>query len=232
MIGLESYKGAAVASTFLSQILFFITATYLDDFYSESIKELQTNEPLLSELEFVRSSSKAARMSIGGRRTPRAMMVEEDSEEDEAIKTEERFERVRYSIQFMIYKMMDYWKWIDCLALNFHLITSTVTVILCAYWQVSLFTCFYLLCTVVLIIKSTQHLYSNGQNLQESRKEIDIETAHQINKEYMQQAGNTLLQVRRNQWPYQYWAVILSMIIMYPTPILSDLQKIFTDYKT
>lgn len=34
IIGLESYKGADVALIFLSQIFFFITATYLDEFYS------------------------------------------------------------------------------------------------------------------------------------------------------------------------------------------------------
>lgn len=45
-----------------------------------------------------------------------------------------------------------------------------------------------------------------------------------MNKGYMHFASKILLRVRTQQWTYQYWLLILSMIIMYPTPILSQLK--------
>ena len=41
----------------------------------------------------------------------------------------------------------------------------------------------------------------------------------------MQKANLTLLSVRISQWDYQYWLLIISMIIMYPTPALDTLES-------
>lgn len=49
-----------------------------------------------------------------------------------------------------------------------------------------------------------------------------------MNKGYMHYASKILLRVRTQQWTYQYWLLILSMIIMYPTPILTQLKDKMT----
>lgn len=66
----------------------------------------------------------------------------------------------------MIYQRMNYWRIIDSLALNFHLVTATVTLVLCTNWQMSLFMSLYVLCTVILCIRASRELYRNGQNMQ------------------------------------------------------------------
>jgi hypothetical protein len=88
------------------------------------------------------------------------------------------------------------WRYIDTLALNFHLVTATVTVILCTNWQISLFMSFYLLCTVILCIRAAKDLHRNGQNINETRTEMDVNEAHYLNKEYMFKANDTLLRIR------------------------------------
>lgn len=49
-----------------------------------------------------------------------------------------------------------------------------------------------------------------------------------MNKSYMHYASKILLTVRTQQWTYQYWLLIISMIIMYPTPILTNLKDKMT----
>ena len=88
---------------------------------------------------------------------------EEESEEEEdndiIYRTELNFERVRYSITYLIYNNMHWWRFIDSIALNFHLFTATVTVIFCTNWQVSLFMSFYLFCSIILCIRAAKELY-------------------------------------------------------------------------
>lgn len=54
---------------------------------------------------------------------------------------------------------------------------------------------------------------------------ITIDTAYKMNKEYKMEASDTLMAVRNNCWYWQYWLLIVSMILMYPSPILSDVTK-------
>lgn len=51
---------------------------------------------------------------------------------------------------------MGMWPILDAIAMNFHLVVAIYTVILCSTWQVSLFTSFYLLCIVTLIVKTAK----------------------------------------------------------------------------
>jgi hypothetical protein len=41
----------------------------------------------------------------------------------------------------------------------------------------------------------------------------------------MQQASKKLLEVRRTVWGWQYWLLITSMILMYPTPLMNRLEQ-------
>jgi len=41
----------------------------------------------------------------------------------------------------------------------------------------------------------------------------------------MMGANDKLAQVRERQWTWQYWLLIVSMILMYPTPIINKLGE-------
>ena len=94
-----------------------------------------------------------------------------DDDEGEALTEKEiiqfQFESLRFSIPYMIYQRLGQWRLIDSIALNFHLITATVTLVLCANWQISLFMSFYLLCTVTLCVRAAMSLYRNGTSAQD-----------------------------------------------------------------
>lgn len=54
---------------------------------------------------------------------------------------------------------------------------------------------------------------------------MTIDQAHQYSKKYMMGANDKLAQVRERQWTWQYWLLIVSMILMYPTPIINKLGE-------
>jgi hypothetical protein len=130
------------------------------------------------------------------------------------------YDRISFTIPYMIYQRMNQWWIVDSITLNFHLVTATITIYLCTNWQISLFMSFYLICSGFLVYRAAKELYSNGQSSRKSDKEINVIQAHELNKTYMQKANEILLRVRTNQWRWQYSLLIFSMIIAYPTPIL------------
>jgi hypothetical protein len=62
----------------------------------------------------------------------KAEELEDHLHENDRITNE--FEKVRYTIPYLIYKRMDWWRVCDSIALNFHLLTATVTVVFCTNW--------------------------------------------------------------------------------------------------
>lgn len=59
---------------------------------------------------------------------------------------------------------MSSWRIIDSIALNLHLLVAFYTIYLCIDWQLSLFTCFYLMCIVLLVTRASRLLYKNSQD--------------------------------------------------------------------
>ena len=50
-----------------------------------------------------------------------------------------------------------------------------------------------------------------------------------MNKDYNLKASTTLMQVRQNCWYWQYWLILISLILMYPTSILNSLKLMHSD---
>lgn len=69
--------------------------------------------------------------------------------------------------------------------------------------------------------KSTRDNIDNNQFF---REYMTINEAHEYNKNYMQKASKRQLNVRRFIWSWQYWLLIGSMILMYPTPLMNKLE--------
>jgi hypothetical protein len=46
-----------------------------------------------------------------------------------------------------------------------------------------------------------------------------------MNKDYNLNASKHLMQVRQTNWAIQYWLLIASLILMYPTPLLNNLKE-------
>jgi hypothetical protein len=44
------------------------------------------------------------------------------------------YSRIRYTVPYLVYQRVNLWKYIDKIALNFHLITAAVTIYLCVNW--------------------------------------------------------------------------------------------------
>lgn len=156
------------------------------------------------------------------------------------------YEHVRFSVQYQIYQRMDLWKLIDSIALNFHLITAFVTVLLCTEYQISLFMLLQLTATVVMCFRVSHAMYLYGRefkydnaykglqvNTEKDRQRnkisqghfrqeyITIDTAYDLNKSYKLAASEKLMAVRQTNWFIQYWLLLVSMILMYPTPLLT-----------
>lgn len=55
---------------------------------------------------------------------------------------------------------------------------------------------------------------------------MSIEDAHKSNKDYMRKASKKLLEVREDQWNWHYWLLAASILLMYPSPILTSVSKI------
>jgi hypothetical protein len=109
---------------------------------------------------------------------------------------------VRYTIPFLVYRSMGLWRVFDEIAMNFHLITATVTLAFCLYFSISLFFSFYLICTVILCIRAATVLYRDGKSYPAVKNNIDINEAHRMNKSYTFKAARALLHVRSRQWNY------------------------------
>ena len=58
---------------------------------------------------------------------------------------------------------------------------------------------------------------------------MTINEAHQYNKNYMQEACKKQLSVRKFIWSWFYWLLFDSMILMYPTPLMNQLESM--EYK-
>jgi hypothetical protein len=80
-----------------------------------------------------------------------------------------------------------------------------------------------------LIVKAINLLYKSGISIYEHRTEININVAHSINKEYMHKASTTLLHVRSRSWYFLYFGLVVSFILMYPTPLLVTFKRLFPE---
>jgi hypothetical protein len=58
----------------------------------------------------------------------------------------------------------------DSFALNFHLITALVTVMLCTMWQVSFFMYLQLICSVVMCFRVAHAMYKYGRKFKYDNK--------------------------------------------------------------
>lgn len=141
----------------------------------------------------------------------------------------------------------------DSIALNFHLLTCFVTVFLCINWQISLLMFLQLSCSVTLCLRITWKMYKYGREFKfdisekglsndsnTSRREfidqkhfdrssITIDEAYKLNKSFKLQASEKLMEIRQSTWAIQYWLLIVSMILMYPTPLLQNYLNINPD---
>ena len=74
--------------------------------------------------------------------------------------------------------------------------------------------------------KGLQGVKSTRENIEKEmfKKEyITIDDAYAMNKSYNLHASEELMKVKQTNWYLQYWMLIASMILMYPTPLLTDL---------
>jgi hypothetical protein len=142
MIGFYKYETgkerSGIVWLFLSPILFYITTTILKDHFSskkDKLEKLDKQEKVQINMDEDEKTFDAARRDTMGLPTF-------GLDEDEKHKIELEYARVRFSVQYLVYKSMDYWRIIDKLAINFHLITAAAAIYLCTNWQVSLFMYF------------------------------------------------------------------------------------------
>jgi len=145
MIGFYKYETgqerSGIVWLFLSPILFYITTTILKDHFSskkDKLEKLDKQEKVqinMDEDEQPFDAATSARLTRGTMGLPTFGL-------DEKNKIELEYARVRFSVQYVVYKNMDYWRIIDKIAINFHLITAAAAIYLCTNWQVSLFMYF------------------------------------------------------------------------------------------
>jgi hypothetical protein len=62
-----------------------------------------------------------------------------------------------------------------------------------------------------------------------TKEYITIDTAYDLNKRYKLAASEKLMAVRQTNWYLQYWLLVVSMILMYPTPLLGLLSEKHTE---
>lgn len=248
MIGFYKYgsqegSGQSIIWIFLSPIIFYITTSIMKDHFSGkamALKEQNENEQAVLAL---RATMKQQSMIDGTM----------NSQEYEKSEIEFEFERVRFSVKYLIYQRINQWKIMDTIALNFHLVTCLVTVILCFNWYISFLMLAQLFCSVYLCWRISYEMYKYGQkfkfdiqyrglnneqkeDLQKMRNKISfdvfkkeyitVDEAYQMNKNYKLEASERLMDIRQKIWYWQYWMLIGMMILMYPTTLLQDYKEV------
>lgn len=216
MIGFYEYgtgENKNIAWIFLSPIIFYITTSIMKDHFSDkrdALKAQQEAEKALIDLKMTLKSQSVAEGGFAGKEA-----------EDVKFQITFDYERIRFSVKYLIYQRINQWKLIDILALNFHIVTCFVTVFLCINWQISLFMLFQLLSSIYLCWRISYEMYKYGQQFkydiqyrglqgeklqsiprnkikfEEFQKEyITIDEAYQMNKNYKAEASEKLMNIR------------------------------------
>lgn len=81
------------------------------------------------------------------------------------------FSRVRYTVPFIVYQRVNQWKYLDKIALHFHLITAAVTLYLCVNWQVSVIMLVQFICAIGMTLTLAQSLHRNTHKIQKENEE-------------------------------------------------------------
>ncbi len=187
-------------------------AVILEDYFTEQLakmNELSDEEQgyvdmpsAVQDLDNSPAKSMGRRSTVMLKHSPNphnGEMEEDEKNVEKCSQIEYKFEKARFTVPFIVYKWMGVWRFLDEVALNFHLVTATITVAFCLHFQISLFFSFYLLCTVALCIRASFALQNKGV-FNNGAAQINVDEAHQTNKTYMKQATTKLLKVRKRQW--------------------------------
>jgi hypothetical protein len=209
MIGFRDYskdEDKNVVSLFMIPIVFFITASILKDYFTAKAAEFQKSKK--AEVEAQQASKDRQTMAAhGDNMRSTGIKVDEMEPKDQILF---RYESIRFSIPFIIYQRIDQWRIMDTLALNFHLVTALVTVLLCTNWQISFFMFMQLACVVSMCLRVSYAMYSYGRTFKFDNKDkgltnstlrdnidskvieseyITIDKSYEMNKAYKLQAS-------------------------------------------
>lgn len=139
---------------FMSPILFFISSQILKDHFQDRLEKKEAEERaadsnksgLFSQKDDESSEKNGdltpATLSLRKNLKAKLIGFSDKSRENEEItnqltekqKLDLEFSRIRYTVPYLVYQRVNQWKYIDMIALNFHLITATVTIYFCVYW--------------------------------------------------------------------------------------------------
>jgi hypothetical protein len=138
----------------MSPILFFISSQILKDHFQERLEKKEAEEKThlsiksgIFSYKDDESSEKNGDLtptSLNFRNNVRSKLIGfgDKSRENEEIanqlsekqKLDLEYSRIRYTVPYLVYQRVNLWKYIDKIALNFHLITAAVTIYLCVNW--------------------------------------------------------------------------------------------------
>lgn len=133
VIGFRHFENQNVAGIFLSPILFYITACILEDYFAERIEAVGKREK--EEMKMMVRDSVVMGQPVDHDRNTMHIGDDEDiqrlSLKDQILFS---YDKLRFSIPYMIYQRLPQWRILDSIALNFHLVTATITIVLCTNW--------------------------------------------------------------------------------------------------
>lgn len=177
---------------FMSPILFYISTQILKDHFQERYQKKEAEEKANAESKikniFEKSQPKDEE-SVNAGNTPvslnfrnnvreKLMRYSDRSRENEEIanqltekqRLELEYSRIRYTVPYLVYQRVNMWKYIDKIALNFHLITAGVTLYLCVNWQVSVIMLVQFICAIGMTITLSQSLHRNSHKIKEENE--------------------------------------------------------------
>ena len=150
--------------------------------------------------------------------------------EDEA-KVVSFHEKNRFTVPYIVYKFTHYWSILDQTALYFHIPINMVIVGFAIYYEVSLFMALNIICIVIFYVYSALllHKQTNVKYLNLEDK-LGLDKAYKTSKGFRLAASKSFMDIRRKLWYFQYFLLILSLILIYPSPIFDKLMKRYPSY--
>jgi hypothetical protein len=140
-----------------------------------------------------------------------------------ALDFKDHYENRRYTTEFMVFKKISWWPYIDIFASYGHLINNFVIVWVAINFSVNLYLAFNLVCVCAYYSIAALRLQSRAERnyrLSGLLGQTDLNSAGAISRQHKIGGFYEFLTIRKTIWRIQIIALVVVSSIAYPTTLL------------
>lgn len=240
----EDEKRQIMKIKFYSYIAYLIMAIFLSNYFADRIKD-QKADHNFGEDDWKRLFSfekdyqdQAEKKDLALKRATTVPEVETRKEDEQTkfiqkpkynhLDLLDHYEARRYTTSFMVYKMMDWWPYMDIVASYGHLLNNFIIVYLAINFSVSFYMFFNILCVCAYYSLATIRLHTRAKKnfrLSGLLTQTDLNQASAITKQYKIGAFFEFLQIRHKVWKIQFVVLIVACTVGFASTILTKWRE-------